>query len=116
MIAVRRICVPWLVLLSAVLICACGGSSHSSGGNGVASKPVKAILASAFAAVAHSTSMQMSGVVPGGKQEGTTDVDMGRGVRASDLVFEGECLVSSKLGVCSMRPRSVNGFGRCLES
>jgi hypothetical protein len=49
-------------------------------------------------------------VAPGKSK--TADV----GLRASDLVFEGECLVSSKLGVCSMRPRSVNGFGRCLES
>lgn len=52
----------------------------------MASKPAKAILASAFAAVAHSTSMHMSSVVPGGKQEGTMDVDMGRGVKASVVV------------------------------
>jgi hypothetical protein len=88
MMTIRRLCVPWLVLLSGVLIGACGGSSHRGGGNGVASKPAKAILASAFAAVAHSTSMHMSGVVPAGKQEGTEDVDIatGRGIKASVVV------------------------------
>jgi hypothetical protein len=88
-----------LALASATLLVACGGSSHGTSGNGVASKPAGTILSAAYSAVAQIKSAHMSGVVSSGKQSIMLNLDVvsghgGKGsMAANGLRFE---LVSLK--------------------